>query len=576
MLAAVVGELRAEVHMQLVNTSGLLYNHLGDVYAYEKTWRILTNVDREDYEREFEEMRARSKWVKDWQEKYADKVFMGGVSYQLNTLIDAISGKNDLMFNRRTPPLRKKRAILPFIGSSIEWLFGNPDEDSMDEVIRLIKENKKEIRALSHHVANQTVITGKLADIIQSHFRAVGLRINEILASINVAIAEHHEVYTIQNNIDAITQTLTLAIIRVKSYQDKLLHHLLADEVTYVDPELVDWHYLNGIFETIESKLETGQMLPWKALPSANERLAGYKFVSMRTFAHKDNYVLEIYVPIISKVKKDLYEVIATPFMNGERMLYVSPESQYIITDKAKTEISFLNALDREDCWNLAHNVSVCPGSLPVYNRAPENNFCELALLIRQVNGTSLCLYHEMKPRNILVRIKDRDQYYFSFPHATHIYARCKGIRSEMTMVNTGMISITDGCMLINRDFTIKAQSAARLSNSIKFSNNMLYSPLNNSRNDSFHPIMVSSDFTQAEGKILELKKEIEINQIEGEIMLRKYIETDTPSSTVTFDTTMIIIIIIIIIVIYRRQLAQERGVPYNQSIVSYVRGEPV
>lgn len=159
-----LGQLRAEVHMHMVNTSGLMYNHLGDVYAYEKTWRIITNVDREDYEREFEDMRARNKWVKDWQTRFAEEVFMGGVSYQLNTLIDAISDKNDLMFNRRTRPTRRKRAILPFIGGAIEWLFGNPDEDSMDEVIRLIKENKKHIKELTHHVANQTIITGKLAD----------------------------------------------------------------------------------------------------------------------------------------------------------------------------------------------------------------------------------------------------------------------------------------------------------------------------------------------------------------------------------------------------------------------------
>lgn len=178
--------------------------------------------------------------------------------------------------------------------------------------------------------------------------------------------------------------------------------------MTYVDPELVDWHYLNGIFETIEKNLEPGQMLPWKALPSTNERLAGYKFVSMRTFAHKDNYVLEFYVPIISRVKKDLFEVISTPFMHNGRMLYISPESQYIITDRNKTEISFLNAIDRGECWKLEPDVSVCPSSLAVYNRAPESNFCELALLIQQPNATNLCLYHEMKPRNVLSRLSTR------------------------------------------------------------------------------------------------------------------------------------------------------------------------
>lgn len=58
------------------------------------------------------------------------------------------------------------------------------------------------------------------------------------------------------NEINALTQALTLVIIRYLNYQNKLLDHILSKNLIHIDPELIPLNDLKDILRDVEKQID--------------------------------------------------------------------------------------------------------------------------------------------------------------------------------------------------------------------------------------------------------------------------------------------------------------------------------
>lgn len=124
--------------------------------------------------------------------------------------------------------------------------------------------------------------------------------------------------------------------MRYVNYQNKILEHVLANNVIHIDPELVPVSFLESVILEVEKSLRNEQMLPWNLI-AKDKKLEWYKSIPMKTFVVSKNIIIEFSIPIISRNKRELYELIPAPMIKDEYLLFIQPASPFIITNEKKT-----------------------------------------------------------------------------------------------------------------------------------------------------------------------------------------------------------------------------------------------
>lgn len=100
-----------------------------------------------------------------------------------------------------------------------------------------------------------------------------------------------------ENEINVITQALTLVIMRHISYQNKLLDHILSRNMVHIDPELIPLSSLKLILGEIEKNMKIDHMLPW-SLIEKEKMIKWYQTIPMKTYIFEENIVIEFIIHI--------------------------------------------------------------------------------------------------------------------------------------------------------------------------------------------------------------------------------------------------------------------------------------
>lgn len=448
----------AIVTVEKIETNGLMFKTMGNVYSYEQSWKIVTVISEEKFKEEQIFIESRINDLKKLNDKNTNKN-VNFVLEEFERLNNVIKEINSIVLDEK--PTRIKRAIVPFGGTLVEWILGNPDEYTLKEIIKQIEENRQNNIQTDLIIKNQTIYMQKLIEAIEEKNSLVNTEIEKLVHSIqfltSIAIKEERN-----GEINALTQALTLVIIRYLNYQNKLLTHILSRDLIRIDPELIPISFLRTILEEIQGKIKNEFMLPWN-LWENGKAVEWYKTIPMKTSIVDKNVVLEFIIPVISRIKKELYEVISTPVLRENTLVYIHPTTPYIITNEIKNEIGYLEQSDLDKCWRLMGKDYICTNNFPIYNAQNKYVYCELAILLKSNSELNNCIVKTIPKKDLFIKIKDSDQYYFVLLNKTHATQNCNGKNENIELEGTGILTINESCSIFNANFRIASQSISVL-----------------------------------------------------------------------------------------------------------------
>lgn len=156
------------VLVEKINSNGLMFREMGHAYSYERNWKIITIITKEKFEEEEKFIKNRIIDLRNLQNKYQNKN-IGIVLHEFERLSDIIKEINSVITYEQ--PTRHNRWLLPFLGSFAEWAIGNPDEDTLKEIISQIEENRKHQQFSDIIVRNHTMFIGRLMEAIEKRIQ---------------------------------------------------------------------------------------------------------------------------------------------------------------------------------------------------------------------------------------------------------------------------------------------------------------------------------------------------------------------------------------------------------------------
>jgi hypothetical protein len=482
-------------------SNGLIFKKLGYVYSYEESKRVITTYSGETLRNE---QTVISKQIKQLQNlTQSNDQSIAPVLSELFSLSETISEINSIIFGENgsvpiqpaeTIVLRKKRSLFPWGGKIVKWILGNADEYEVRDILDEIETNRQNNIFTEKIVRNHTISIEKLLNIMERRSQNVDKEINSIIDQLQTVFSRFNnasQVIDRQNEINTLTQALTLGIIRYRSTQDKILQHVLASDMINIDPELISLSFLENTLFEIEKTLQHQQMLPWSLIKN-NRKIEWYKTISMCTFVIDKNIVFEFIIPIISRSKRELYEIIPAPMIRDEYLIYIQPETPYIITNSMKTEIGYLNEADIEKCIKINGNEYICSSNLPIFNKKTNENYCELTIFLKTEGESNNCVFKTMPKRDSFIKIKDTEQYYYVAANKIVASTLCKDKPGEVVLEGTGLLTINESCSVFSANFRITSQS---ITNVVKQNDYVISSFMTNTiTNGKSHKYIMHTD----------------------------------------------------------------------------------
>jgi hypothetical protein len=448
------------VQIEKMDTNGLMFKKMGYVYTYEQSWKIITMIPEEKFTSEQKFIKTRINDIKMLQNSVgSENKNILIVMEEFERLNDVIKEINTIVTEER--PKRQKRALFPFGGTLVEWILGNPDKYTVQEMLSQIENNKLKNNITDYFVRNQTIYMGKLIEAIENKNLRVNAEIVKLIDSIKYLASNFSELVLREEQtteLNTLTQHLTLVIIRYMNYQNKLLDHILSRDLVHIDPELIPLNFLKNTIDSIEKSLKIDQMLPWSVLEKP-QILEWYRSIPMRTSVVNKNVILEFIIPIVSRSRKEIFESIPTPVPRDNLLMYIHPTAPYIITNEIRNEIGYLDQSDLDKCWQLSDTNFVCAGTFPIYNKQNQYMYCELALLLKTEDDINNCIIKTIPQRDLFIKIKNSDQFYFVFINKTHATKTCGEKVNDIVLEGTGLITINESCNIMNSKFRIASQS---------------------------------------------------------------------------------------------------------------------
>lgn len=344
-MALTMIRINSEVVIKEFNTNGLLFQPLGNVYIYETTWKVISSLEMQNFQEEFKLLTEQLQQLTDFKSQIEqeqgnkfDLMTIEILIIEINKLIDTIGEINTILIEKENIH-RNKRAILPIIGTVIEFLFGNPDEDTMKSQIIKLNSLKNENKQLEYLTLNQTLFTEKLVETIKQTNKKFNTEFNQLINQIMIIKVELKKEKLISSFLVNV-QIMTISIIRYAKYQSHILDAVLQRQNIQLNPEIIPYSKLKSILEKIQLNLESTQMLPTEIILK-NKKINLYKLITMTTKIIDDKIIFEIQIPILSRNKKNLYYIVSTPTPIGDKLYYIEPKTSFIITNKLQNEISY-------------------------------------------------------------------------------------------------------------------------------------------------------------------------------------------------------------------------------------------
>lgn len=531
-----------------MNSTGILFQQLGKAYTFGENWRIISLGHLQNYTQEAVRIEQYLKYLKDLKININNVTLISDLTLLINEfqiLLESINDINEIIIEKEHPK-RKTRAILPLIGKGIQLIFGNPDEDTANEIFQKLEDLRKTDQEIIISLQNQTIITEKIVETTKESLTNLSHEINTVMEEVKYLAQQEYEQERL-NQMFMYTQTITLSVIRYTKYQKQLLHALIADNTNLLDPELIPYSELKGILNKLEEKIESHTMFPHQILEK-NRKLALYKFIYMQAYIHENYLIYEFKIPTVSRDSKVIYAVNSAPTVSENSLKYIEPKSPFILVNQKFTEISFLTQEIDKECIMLQKQIYLCSNEIPIYTKF--SGQCELELLDLEDYEKETCIIKELPLTSLILKLYYPNQYYFVTPEPMSVKLNCQGNISNIILNKTGVIDLEPFCTLYNREVSLQAIGSKEFAHINNYKN--IQTKLEKIKPRKELPTLsVTNNLSKMIRNYDEILQTLNENKKKQKAMLQKS-EESTGISNKTIGMISAILIIITLIIIYK------------------------
>ena len=334
-------------------------------------------------------------------------------------LFDKFSSYHLLHDTKNKIPSRRKKALLPFVGSVYSVLFGLTTDSDLIEVRQAVNDlssNQQKIR----HVVNQslTVMNKTREEVIENR-----IRINEIQNGIiKLSIYLDNFINNTSNKINGLTQFLhfyiklntlvsnaqELVVELVQHFEDlgRQVDSLSTGKLT---PGVISPQALRNALIEIGLHLPTMLQLP---MNPQDDLWTFYQTVKCDTIIDNNKILIMLNIPLINQAEKmDIYKVINLPLpfyeSNGDKskkeessmIAYYNLETKLFAIDHSRTRYSLLTPEIESRC--VHGNAGFCQFIEPLYpvNLSP---YCIITLFVGNSENIKDRCTVKVRPNSIL------------------------------------------------------------------------------------------------------------------------------------------------------------------------------
>lgn len=319
--------------------------------------------------------------------------FIGAVNnfrHELQSLKFSEAHLKNMFATVKSLKMRNKRAILPFIGSALSFLFGTVSEQDLSAIRRSVKTLNQNQNKIAHVVKDSLTILNSTRTAVGKNRKAINTltdalqtlddKINEETDALIKGITELASFVQAYAQMDRLMAALKDILHKAQLDMERLQSQLNMLSLGHLSPSTVTPDEFRQVLKEIQSHLPFYLKLPND--PETN-LWDFYNILTCRTVLDQDHIYIVISVPLLDENSKyEIYKIhnLPVPFNTSSKVqssgmvAKYSLESHAIAVNGDKSKYVLLSDYELQHCAN------------------PLQTFCKIGSPIYPINLSELCI----------------------------------------------------------------------------------------------------------------------------------------------------------------------------------------
>lgn len=500
---------------------------------YDRSLNLIITTPFNDFLKQQEKIESYIEQLENFRNCSENRVSIDFVITEFRFILSIINDMNRVISS--TPHRGKREAYFPVVGTVFEIFFGSASEDTTNKLWNNLKKAENRMSALSDTMFKDHGSTVRLLSSIQEKNTDTDSRIKQMLSKLNELVeqqnSENNKFFT-EIQISRVIQTLSMVTTRYRSVQNKICAYLIQQRPANIDLAIIPFATLKRILNSIDtSTINQSETMPWKSI----DEFEIYHYLSlipMKLSVVNGCIVTEILIPLVLKEGKEIYEAIPAPSPLKSHLIVVKTEAPYFVTNRERSEIGYMSNTDLSKCWSDNADTLICPRSFPVHKQTDYNHFCELAILSNEQEKSDTCNTQIIDKNDLFIKTGATNQFYYVIRNKCFLRANCNENITDITLTDTGLITINDGCYVFNTNIQIMGQSLIDVKHTDTFYTSNFSIPVRKFRRTLYQFEYNDSNIALLNKNFEQLKNDIIVEQKKNHNDIKKMHVVDDSSNS--------------------------------------------
>jgi hypothetical protein len=437
---------------------GLYFDKLGNMQLVRDEWKLVAYYDMSPY---WEGIIAYKKY-NDQLENICKQVktlsHCNVILLQLRHSYDELQYYDRVLSTHKlNQETRKKRGLVNGVGNIASALFGVLDDrfaEQYQKDIGLLRENEKHVVTMWK---NQT-------SLVEAEYNML-LRTRDTIQKQHKLIHQH--LLTLENDTTAMARELT-ATERISQFTviamaaNNLLTHLktlqdtLLETITNIANEKMNVHIINPQQLQKQLNIISGQLLSDLTLPIDNiqTNLQNiYQVLKMKARMTDQYMIFEIRIPLITRDRYALYNIIPVPHSSARNMISVIPIEKYVAINLQKDAYMPLQEKDLQNCILRDTLMYMCYLKVPIYKMSNDKDLC-----IKDEKDNQQCKTNIGACQNEWISLSSPNHYLYFCCDRCQFRTICTDRVTSQALTRANIIYIEENCIVKTDNFAIHTQ----------------------------------------------------------------------------------------------------------------------
>lgn len=403
-------------------------------------------------------MRQQIQTLMEKAETTCSEISEGICEAEINELREKMEDTNQELdrLNSYDKSKRTKRSWCDTCGWAMKKVYGVMDSESAQEYASKINQLQNETLSQHELMKQQVLLSETTLEVNRNISKKLDERTRKTIRDLKeledeLARSEMKEYF------DELTQLITIMLERQSRAITKIKRALQDTSIGGI-PELIPAALLEQDIQQIQGSLPSDTALP---IHIENEPAGNiFMYTTMRASKTEDKLLIEITIPIVSRMEYRLLKTTPIPFeINGYTMI-VQPQARYFLLDRDETRYIALN--DRDMLTEIKigpQNIIYRPSAIV---RLDKDNVCEWKAFGAQNPKEILqsCKTSQIPTANYVVEVNEDDIYYISIATPLAITEVCNSsIISHETLSTDRLVKLKPNCSIKTTLFTIQSKN---------------------------------------------------------------------------------------------------------------------